>query len=199
MKEVATDTTEKTNAIDWNNLDSVVNEKPITNADELDNDLSEYKNASINFNQDEVEQPEPDEPPTPLQGANADDPTQDKNLYYQSGKKKGQLKPNKTRVSYQPNKPATLSGEFLTGAIVIMLIDILLPLIFAGINNTVSKKKIDADKLKLTDKQKKEFEPIADAVLKSVKIEANPLLVLGIGLVGAYGMNFYLLKNDIEQ
>lgn len=193
MKTIIEETPEtKEQKIDWNNLDTIVNEKPVTSADSLDADLNEYKNAGYTITQDVQEtNTETDH--------QSNEPELDKNLYYVSGKKKGQLRPNKTKVSYNPSKPATLSGEFLTGAIVIMLIDILLPLLFAGINNTVSKKKIDADKLKLTDKQKKEFEPIADAVLKSIKIEANPVLVLAVGLVGAYGMNFYLIKNDIEQ
>lgn len=201
MKEILTETeteTPKKAAIDWNNLDEVVNEKPVTDANALDSDLSEYKNSSINFNTSDFDKSTSDKDDQTTVDESYDEKT-DKSLYYQSGKKKGQRKPQGTRVSYNPTKPAQLSGEFLTGSIVIMLIDILLPLIFAGINNTVSKKKIDADKLKLTDKQKKEFEPIADAVLKSIKIEANPVLVLAIGLIGAYGMNFYLIKNDIES
>ncbi len=188
----------KENVIDWDNLDNIPEEKPITNADDLDADLSDYKNASVNIAD---EAPEPEEEPADAE-AMADAPPNidpvtglDKNLYFVSGKKKGQLR-KKARLSYNPTKPATLNGQFLTGAIMLTLVDILLPLLFAGINNTLSKKKIDPDKLKLTTEQKKEFEPVADAVLKSIKFEANPVLVLSVGLLGAYGINYFMLKNE---
>lgn len=112
---------------------------------------------------------------------------------YKTGKKAGQ--PRKPRVTVTPNtQQTTLSGEILTGALFITLIDLCLPMIIAGLNNRFSKSKIKASDLYLTAKQKSELSPIADKVVKQFDFNANPNALLVISMIGIYGANFAMLK-----
>lgn len=116
-------------------------------------------------------------------------------LYYQSGKKAGQLKPLKAKVNVSPtNQPATLSGEILTGALFITLIDLILPILLVGLNNRFSDSKMKVSDLQLNAKQKSELSPLADKVIKQVNIEANPNLLFFMSLIGIYGANFAVVK-----
>lgn len=116
--------------------------------------------------------------------------------FYKTGKKAGQPKPpKKVAFTYNPaTQPATLSGEILTGALFLTLVDLIIPTIIVGINNRFTKQKIKATDLQLSAAQKKELAPIADQVIKQIDIKANPTLLLCVSMLGIYGANFAMLK-----
>ena len=86
----------------------------------------------------------------------------------------------------------------ITGALMMMLIDLALPHLIAFANNKLNKKgkKIRASDLQMTNEQRKELEPVADQVAKEMMLQANPLTVLIISMIGIYGINFMMLKNE---
>jgi hypothetical protein len=109
--------------------------------------------------------------------------------------------PIKTRIRRSKKKvePSILTGDILTGAMFIALIDLALPMIIVTLNNTLDKNhKITVDKLRLKASQRKELEPIAEEVMKQLELKANPIVILIISLVSLYGLNFVNLKYGLE-
>jgi hypothetical protein len=86
----------------------------------------------------------------------------------------------------------------LSGALLIMLIDLALPNLVCFANNKLDKKgkKIQAGALMMTEEQRKELEPVADQVAKEMSLKANPLVLLIVSMLGIYGINFMMLKNE---
>lgn len=117
---------------------------------------------------------------------------------YKSGKNAGQPRPApKVRIGYNPSQEITsISGEILTGALFITLIDLIIPILLVGVGNRFSKpgSKIKVSDLQLTAAQKKELAPVADKVVKQLNINAKPELLLFLSLLGIYGANFAVLK-----
>lgn len=179
----------------------VTDEKPIAEAvkapeiDDINAILSGYKNitkdeTSSNTTQPTIQQTVQENNNLGSSSNNNGTPVND---VYKTGKKAGQ--PRKPRVTFNPTQQqATLSGEILTGALFITLVDLLLPLIIAGLNNRFSKQKIKSSDLYLTAKQKSELAPIADKVVKQFDFNANPIALLCVSMIGIYGANFALLK-----
>lgn len=187
-EETTTEPTPTPDVIDWGNVGNE-NKGPGL-------DLSEYKSL----------EPEtvsaPDQPTeTPEQG---EPDLNDPRFYFQSGKKKGQRRPVKegVNVSFKtPNTTKVLTGEIISGALFLTMIDMIFPMVLAGVNNQFSKVKIDADKMQLTDKQKKELEPLFNAIVKAINFEGNPVLLGVVGLGSIYAMNFIMQRSiaKIEQ
>jgi len=129
---------------------------------------------------------------------------------YQRGKKKGQprtapfisakaLPSQPVQVQTQP-QTAKLSGMLIDGGLFLTLINMAVPLLITVIHNAMEKDKkkhIDPKKLKLSNDQIKELDPVCDAVMKQVSLTGNPLVILLIGLLTAYGLNFMAIK--LEQ
>lgn len=114
--------------------------------------------------------------------------------YYQRGQKAGQLRPNAI-----PRKEMTLGGDILDGAMFITLVDTLVPMIIALANNSFSKIKVDPDKMTLTDKQKKQLEPICEQVVKKLSLTADPTWLLIVALFSMYGIQFYSIRQEAKQ
>lgn len=125
-------------------------------------------------------------------------------LYYQSGKKQGQLKPPPKKsifapphVSVNTDTTSTIGGDVITGALFLSMVNLLLPMLFSLIHNMIVKdkrKRIDYEHLQLPDKDIRQLETLADKALKHIKIEANPVAVLIFAMVGMYGMQFATVK-----
>lgn len=132
--------------------------------------------------------------------------------YYQTGKKAGQLKasvtggntakPNGSTTQQSqplPNTPANTTGtvqsSLITGALFLIIVDVCIPFGVASINNWLSKDKIDSSKLQLTEKQRKDLEPLANEVVKYLNLNANPVVLFLIGYGGIVAMNFMLQKS----
>lgn len=117
-------------------------------------------------------------------------------LYYQRGKKQGQMKPDAKKWLEQKGEynKASISGELISGILFLTLVDQLFPAFIAFLNNQFSDKKIKSHQMQLTAKQKGELAPVCDELIKQWEITANPLLILSISLLGIYGMNYANLK-----
>lgn len=120
--------------------------------------------------------------------------------YYTRGSKKGLPKKPETTMSENnpPKKEMEISGSLIDGALFIMLVDLLFPLIITLVNNKVSKDKIDVEDLQLTEKQKKDLEPIATEAVKSLSMKANPMMLMFISFAGIYGINFMAAKTQVK-
>jgi hypothetical protein len=125
----------------------------------------------------------------------------DENAYYKTGKKAGQLRPgykSGQKVKSQDtesNQNPVLQSDMLTGALFLLLVDTFLPLIIVSANNALSKKKIDIEQMQLTEKQKKNLEPLADKVAQYINLNVNPIWLFTFAMLGIYGINYSVLKN----
>jgi hypothetical protein len=95
-------------------------------------------------------------------------------------------------------QPSISETPIISGALMMMLIDLALPQLICFANNKLNKKgkKIQASALQMTPEQRKELEPVAEQVAKEMMLQANPLTVLIISMIGIYGINFMMLKNE---
>jgi hypothetical protein len=108
--------------------------------------------------------------------------------YFQTGKKAGQLK-KQAQHHAPPKQEMEISGTLIDGALFIMLIDLLFPMLITLANNNLSATKIDVEDLQLSTKQKNDLQPIADQVVKYLTLKANPVWLLTIAMAGIYGIN----------
>lgn len=173
------------------------------NMDELDRYLSGYTKK--------MEVPViplmPGQSPPPQQGAApfiSHDPTQNpQQEYYKRGAKKGQPKPPKKGLAPPLNNTGQMAIQatsLISGALFITMMDILLPLLIATVNNwRKNSVKIDSADMKLTPSQKAELAPIGDGVVREYKINANPGALLLIAGVGMYSMAFLTAKNKAKE
>jgi hypothetical protein len=102
------------------------------------------------------------------------------------------------KKTQEPAQPEIQTSPVITGALMMMLIDLGLPHLIAFANNKLNKKgkKIKASDLRMTEEQRKELEPVADQVAHEMMLQANPLTVLIISMIGIYGINFMMLKQE---
>lgn len=90
-------------------------------------------------------------------------------------------------------------SNLISGALFLLLIDMAIPALLAMANNMITKdkkKKIKAKTLKMTKEQRDELSPIADEAIKQLMIQASPLAVFLVSIIGIYGINFMMLKSD---
>lgn len=146
---------------------------PVVN--EITDQLKEYS-EEMEVTQEEIKQPAPE--PEPV-------------------KKETRGRKKKVFEQPPPEPPKQLNAsDLISGALFLMIIDLAIPNLIAFVNNKASKKKVKAKSMQLTDKQKQELEPFANEVTKQLMIKGNPLNVFIGCLVGMYGLNFMMLKNN---
>jgi len=124
--------------------------------------------------------------------------------YYKTGKKAGQPKPPKKGQAPPLNPAGQLSIQattFITGAVFVTMIDMIIPLFMVGIYNFVQGRKkrdfkpLDYEKVQMTPKQKSDLGMVADAVVRELKLSGSPSFLFFLGLAGVYFMNFILQKS----
>lgn len=96
----------------------------------------------------------------------------------------------------EPEPSEIKVDALINGAIFILLIDLVLPNIIAYANNQMSSKKIKAKKLQLTQEQRDNLEPMANEVAKHLLKNVNPMYMFFVALIGIYGINFMMLKDE---
>jgi len=171
--------------------------------DDLDAALAGYKSAidvepdpeeTVETKDTPVSQPTNNEPKTvSTEGSD----WRGNPLYYQSGKKVGQLR--KTMSHHAPPKEEmTISGTLISGAMFIMLTDMLIPMLFTFANNSMSKKQIKVDDLQMSEKQKKDLEPVGNEVVKYLMLRANPIWLYLIATIGIYGINLLAARQKAK-
>jgi len=94
----------------------------------------------------------------------------------------------------KPIPDMELGGELITGSMFLFFIDLVVPFAIASLNNWKSATKIDGDKLSIPKEQMKQLIPLADAVVKQLRISGNPIALLIFGLITIYGIQFAALK-----
>ena len=126
----------------------------------------------------------------------------DSSLYFQSGKKKGQLKPKgrdilggEVKATVDPSPKAIKGSNILSGLMLLTLVDLIFPLLLQVANNKFSKVKIKASDLRIKKTQKNELEPLANMVVESLNIEANPIQMFAVSMIGVYGLNLVEARN----
>lgn len=101
--------------------------------------------------------------------------------------------PVKKKRGRPPKNPMaesmTLSGDILTGALFLSLVDLVVPLVLKIGYDKIKGTSIDQKGLKLSKAQKDELSPIADEVIKQLSLSTNPTALLIISLLGIYGLN----------
>jgi hypothetical protein len=112
----------------------------------------------------------------------------------ETGKKRGR-KP-KDQSPPVNEEPKIMDSAAISGSLLILLVDLLIPNILVFANNKFSKKKMKASKLQMTAQQRSELEPLADAVAKQMALKSSPLAVLIISMVGIYGVNLIMQKGE---
>lgn len=154
------------NSIDWDSVDISDYKESQKTSDELNNLLSQYKEKA-------------DIPEIDLSSDTVEPE-----------------KPKKRRGRKPKAEKMTISGEIISGALFITLLDIILPTIIVTVNNVIDKKgkKMSVMDLRLKQTQKNELEPIADEVMKELMIKANPAFILISSFVSIYALNFVQAK-----
>lgn len=94
--------------------------------------------------------------------------------------------------------------NFFSGALLLMFMDYVFPVILkfiVGFFNPKFKKikSTSIEKLQLTEKEKTELEPSADAVVEYIFADANPIVLFAVAVGGIYAGKMMLLnENDFE-
>lgn len=185
-----------------------ISEGPKTPPSDLSALLADYKEAAKVI---ETPNPAPATAP-PVQTENVKYPGMPSwygnPLYYQSGKKQGQIKPPPKNGSFrqaiqQPvnatvnPETSIISGDIISGALLLTIINLLMPMALSLTHNLLvkdKKKRIDYEHLQIPDNELKKIDKLADAALKHIKIEANPVGFLIFALIGLYAMQFMTVK-----
>jgi hypothetical protein len=97
------------------------------------------------------------------------------------------------------NQPATIRGTLIGGYMFLVMIDNVLPMIINFIHSRYSKLKVNFAKLKLTEQQKKDLEPVSNDVVRELNINGNPIALMLLGLGSIYTMNYMLLVQQAER
>ena len=146
--------------------------------------------------------PSPEPTVTPSQtevGESASGDWRGNPLYYQTGKKAGQLR-RKPRISvaYEPDpNDSTIGGDLISGAMFITIFDIFMPGFIVLINNWVVKDKKDFISLKemqLEPSTVKRLEPLAEASLRRIKLKGDPMVWFFLSMAGCYAFRFAQIK-----
>lgn len=190
--------------------------KPVNNTDsglqDLHSLLAAYKEPAkvteVKQPEQQVKQPEQEQPKTNTAFPGA--PHWYGNpLYYQSGKKQGQLKPppkkgifTQPNVSVNPEPIGMTADAVINGVLFLTVINLLFPMLFALVNNLIVKdkrKRMDYEHLQIPEKDLKKLEVLADKALKHIKLEANPVAIFLFAMSGMYAMQFMTVKMLTEQ
>lgn len=121
--------------------------------------------------------------------------------YFQTGAKAGQKRQRKprTRMQYTGTyEESTISADIITGAMFISLVDLLIPMLFVTINNYLTGEKLKPTDLSLSAEQCRKLEPVADKAMSYIKLRGNPLIILGLTLLGMYSMQLVKAKMEYK-
>lgn len=113
------------------------------------------------------------------------------------GRKPGQKnKPKEPIASQSEPTDTTIPADLvLTGAMMLMFFDFIIPAGLVFLNNKSSKSKISMKQMQLTDDEKAKLEPLADKVVQQMQINISPVTALILGMVVVYSTKFLVIKN----
>jgi hypothetical protein len=71
-------------------------------------------------------------------------------------------------------------------------------MLFVTINNYLTGEKIKPTDLSLSAEQCRKLEPVADKAMSYIKLRGNPLIILGLTLLGMYSMQLVKAKMEYK-
>lgn len=125
--------------------------------------------------------------------------------YYQTGKKAGQKKPNRAKVTYTPsNQTASISGDLISGAMFLALINLLMPSLLVAVHNYLTKDKnlhLKWSDIKISQEQENKLAPIADMAAKQIILSWSPTAIFFVSLFSLFAMNLAVarMSKDLEN
>lgn len=97
-------------------------------------------------------------------------------------------------------KETFIAGEVINGILFLSIIDLFMPMVIRLLHELLDNKtKITPQqwkRLRLTEAQKKELEPIVDEFVKQFDITANPTVLFLASLAGLYSLNYMTLRAE---
>lgn len=100
-----------------------------------------------------------------------------------------------TDTNAQTENPNNVDiSKYISGALLLMMIDFLLPTLFTFVYPKLKRLK-DKRKLKMTKDERKELEPIADECIKQVAMKLAPMEAMALMLLFVYGGKIYELED----
>jgi len=110
-----------------------------------------------------------------------------------------EYKEDKRRTGKQKEttKPISTSKGLITGYVLLLFTDILLPAVMSVINNrfTDEDEHVTPAELRLSAKQMKDIEPIADKAAKEIALNVNPIILFFIIMTISYTGNLIALRS----
>lgn len=100
----------------------------------------------------------------------------------------------KKKVRKKKKNPEDEIKEMITGEVLIMFIDLIFPNLVCGANNLISKTKVDASKVMLTQKQRESLESSANIAADYLALKVHPLWIFFGSLITIYTMNMITQK-----
>jgi hypothetical protein len=156
---------------------------------ELDKLMGEYSEAKVMESNESVSSVQiPSESEIPL----------DSNLRFKRGKKKGELKPNWQDLWKKENEgkgqtPQAQPKEFspsenvvISGALIMLMLNIVLPVAIKTTAKIVFKKNLDSDILKLSKKESDELSPLAEQAAAYLNLKVNPVTAFVLAITSVY-------------
>jgi signal recognition particle GTPase len=152
--------------------------------------------------QEPKEEPKQEPAQEPTQTA---EPTTEKKKETRGRKKKNVSSARDKFADFKPiEEPAQATAEpvynnLISGYMLLMIIDVLMPYLSFLICKLLLKKEIDWKKIKIGSSDLKEFEPIADEVAKKISMKITPEIALTIMLGGLYFTKTALVLTETEN
>jgi hypothetical protein len=153
-------------------------------------------------------QPEPEPTPAPEpEPTQTAEPTTEKKKETRGRKKKNVSSAKDKFAEFKPvDEPAQAQAtaepvynNLISGYMLLMIIDVLMPYLSFLICKLLLKKEIDWKKIKIGSSELKEFEPIADEVAKKISMKITPEIALTIMLGGLYFTKTALVLTETEN
>lgn len=99
------------------------------------------------------------------------------------------INPNTTTPPPQPQSPAIDMSKFITGALLLVVMDAVLPTLLLKVATVIDPKYKNVNKklLKLDNDEKKSLEPLANELIKTLFVNINPVTAFFVCSTIIYG------------
>ncbi len=118
--------------------------------------------------------------------------------YFDNGKPRKRPKKGEEKESQKVQEAKIDAGIMIDGAMFLMMVNMLIPLILSSVNNYFSKTKVKPEAIEMTEKQESKFAPLVDRCLKGIEMKGNPQSLLMFGLLTIFGVNFINARMEAE-
>lgn len=100
--------------------------------------------------------------------------------------------------SDSPNPAEVNASKYLTGSLILIMIDAVLPSIIVKVMSMINPKykSIKTKQIKLSKEQKDDLEPLANEVVKTITVNMSPTSAFVVCLSLIYGSNVLILADN---